>query len=225
MDLSDWTPRPLPARAPIDGLHCRLEPVMPRHADALHAAFAEDASVWDYMPLGPFDAEGYRAWVAAAAGTFDPMHMAVLVEGAPLGTLSMMRMDPANGVAEVGWIAYSKWLQRTPAATEAVVLLARTAFGLGYRRFEWKCNAANGASRRAAQRFGFSYEGTFRQAAVAKGRNRDTAWFAMIDGEFAALDAAWTAWLDPANFDALGRQRSRLSEATAPLLAAGDPGS
>ncbi|MGR3539899.1 MAG: GNAT family N-acetyltransferase [Hasllibacter sp.] len=223
MDLSRWTPRALPPRAPVDGLHCRLEPVMAGHAAGLHAAFAEDPSVWDHLPIGPFDAAGYAAWVAAASGTHDPMHMAVLVGGAPLGTLSTMRMDPANGVAEVGWITYSKRLQRTPAATEAVVLLARAAFGLGYRRFEWKCDAANLPSRRAAQRFGFSHEGTFRQAAVVKGRNRDTAWFAMIDAEFPALDAAWTAWLDPANFDAGGGQRTRLSRATAPLLAARDP--
>ena len=139
------------------------------------------------------------------------------------GTLSIMRVDPLAGSAEVGWITYAPRLRGTREASEAVILLARLALGLGYRRFEWKCNAANLASRRAAQRFGFSYEGVFRQAAVVKGENRDTAWFAMIDAEREALEAAWSDWLDPGNFDAAGRQRRRLSEMTRGLLAARDP--
>ena len=155
----------------------------------------------------------------------DPLHLAVrMADGRLGGTLSLMRMTPAAGTIEVGWIAYAPRLQRTPAATEAVTLLASWAFGAGYRRFEWKCDALNGPSRRAATRFGFSYEGTHRQAVVVKGRNRDTAWFSILDGELPALRAAWAAWLDPANFDAGGRQLSALSEATWPLVTRPDVG-
>jgi len=180
--------------------------------------------MWNYMPAGPFTAETYAHWVDLAAGSHDPMHFVVLVDEIPLGTLSLLRIDTANGVAEVGWIAYSPRLQKTRAATEAVVLLARTVFGMGYRRFEWKCDAANLPSRRAAERFGFSYEGIFRQAVVMKGRNRDTAWFAMIDAEFEMLNECWTTWLDVENFDAEGRQKAALSASTRHLLAARDPG-
>ena len=219
-----WTPRPLPARVPIDGAWCRLEPLDPRHADGLWAAFAGHDDLWRWMPLGPWaDRAAYGDWVARAQGSHDPMFFAVIVDGAPVGTLSLLRMDAEVGTAEVGWIAFSPALQRTRAASETVILLARACLALGYRRFEWKCDAGNMASRRAAQRFGFSFEGIHRQARVVKGRNRDTAWFSILDGEWPALEAAWSAWLDPANFDEGGRQRQSLSEMTAPLIAARDP--
>ena len=219
-----WTPRPLPSRAAMEGRWCRLEPLHPRHADSLWAAFAGKDDLWHWMPLGPFaDRTAYGAWIDRAQATHDPMFFAVLVDGAAVGTLSLLRMDAEMGTAEVGWIAFSPALQRTRAASEAVMLLARACFDLGYRRFEWKCDAGNMASRRAAQRFGFSFEGIHRQARVVKGRNRDTAWFSILDGEWPALEAAWSAWLVPANFDADGRQRQSLSAITAPLLAAVDP--
>jgi RimJ/RimL family protein N-acetyltransferase len=139
------------------------------------------------------------------------------------GVASYLRITPAAGTIEVGHINLSKPLQRTRAATEAMVCMMRWAFGAGYRRYEWKCDARNLPSRRAAERLGLSYEGVFRQAAVVKGRNRDTAWFAAIDGEWPALEAAFEAWLDPANFDAGGRQRRALSALTAPVLVARDP--
>ena len=146
-----------------------------------------------------------------AGGAAEPPRAQIGPKGSLGGTLSLMRMDPANGVAEIGFVSCAPRLQRTPAASEAVILLARAVFALGYRRLEWKCDAANAASMRAARRYGFAHEGTFRQAAVVKGRNRDTAWFSILDAEFPARDAAWSAWLDPGNFDAEGRQIRRMS--------------
>jgi RimJ/RimL family protein N-acetyltransferase len=139
---------------------------------------------------------------------------------AAVGVASLMRIDPPNGVIEVGGINYSPLLQRTPAATEAMFLLMRRVFTLGYRRYEWKCDSLNAPSRRAAQRLGFSYEGIFRQAIVTKGRNRDTAWYACIDREWPALEAAYERWLAPGNFDEEGRQRVSLAGLTAPVLVA-----
>ena len=147
-----------------------------------------------------------------------------MADGRLGGTLSIMRITPAAGTAEVGYIVFTPRLQRTREATEAVYLTIKWAFEAGYRRFEWKCNAENLASRRAAERFGFSYEGIFRQAAVVKGENRDTAWFASIDREWPALREAFETWLDPSNFDAEGAQTQRLADLTAPILAARDPG-
>ena len=138
--------------------------------------------------------------------------------GNAVGVASYMRIDAANGAIEVGHINYSPPLQRTRAATEAMYLMMQRVFELGYRRYEWKCDSLNAASRAAAQRLGFSYEGVFRQAVVYKGRNRDTAWYAMIDSEWPALREAYRQWLDPANFDAQGRQRLRLSDLSAPVL-------
>src|SRR3954465_7648131 len=140
------------------------------------------------------------------------------ITGKPAGVASVLRVDPANGCIEVGGLAYSPLLQRKPAATEAMFLIMGQAFKLGYRRYEWKCNALNAPSRAAAQRLGFSYEGIFRQATVVKGRNRDTAWYSIIDAEWPALRQAYEAWLAPANFDAHGNQRTQLSALTAPLL-------
>lgn len=222
--LADWIPPPLPARVPIAGRYATLEPLSRAHIPGLRAAQQDADEIWRYMPVGPFADESYTAWVDQARLSHDPLFFAVrMADGRLGGTLSLMRISPLAGTAEVGWIAYTPRLQRTREATEAVYLLMAWAFGAGYRRFEWKCDAANLASRRAAQRYGFSYEGVFRQAAVVKGRNRDTAWFAAIDAEWPALRGALETWLDPANFDADGRQRAALSALTAPILAARDP--
>lgn len=223
--LTDWTPPPLPARAALAGRYARLEPLDLSHAEGLFAAFSEDPSMWDYMPVGPFAEVGaVRDWIAGQRILHDPLHWAVrMADGRLGGTLSLLRITPAAGSIEVGFIAFAPRLQRTREASEAVILLTRWAFEAGYRRFEWKCDSRNLPSRRAAQRYGFSYEGIFRQAAVVKGRNRDTAWFAAIDGEWPALSVAYEAWLAPGNFDDTGQQRQSLSALTAPILVARDP--
>jgi RimJ/RimL family protein N-acetyltransferase len=224
--LSDWTPPPLPPRATIVGRYATLEPLSPDHIAGLREAHREDSAdaMWAYLPVGPFDDAGYAEWVHDHRVQHDPLHYAVRMEDGRLGgTLSLMRMNPVAGSIETGWLTFAPRLQRTREATEAVYLLMRWSFEAGYRRFEWKCNAENLASRRAAERFGFSYEGVFRQAAVVKGRNRDTAWFASVDSEWPALKAAFETWLAPENFDAGGRQRRRLADLTAPVLVARDP--
>jgi RimJ/RimL family protein N-acetyltransferase len=215
--LPEWTPRPFPPVAPIDGRWCRLEPLDPqRHAAALHAANSEDIEgrMWAYLGVGPFaDLAQYRAWVESAATSPDPRFFAIIdrEDGRPKGVASLLRIDPPNGVIEVGHIAYSPSLQRTRAATDAMYVLMRLVFDdLGYRRYEWKCNDLNAPSRAAAERLGFIYEGTFRQAKVDKGRNRDTAWFSILDSEWPARRAAFERWLDPVNFDAHGRQLAPL---------------
>src|SRR3954471_22597321 len=222
----DWKPPQPPARAPMEGRFCRLEPLDARaHAETLHAAniLNADGSMWTYMAYGPFGSLAeYKNWVEASARGNDPMFFAIVdrTTGKPAGVASFLRIDPANGCIEVGHLAYSPLLQRKPAATEAMFLMMGQAFKLGYRRYEWKCNALNAPSRAAAQRLGFSYEGIFRQATVVKGRNRDTAWYAAIDREWPALDAAFRRWLDPGNFDAAGRQRISLTTMTGAVLVA-----
>jgi RimJ/RimL family protein N-acetyltransferase len=192
-----------------------LEPLAAHHASGLWEAFDGHPEIWRYMPIGPFDAASYAAWVDGARLTHDPFHMAVrMADGRLGGTMSLLRINPAAGSIEVGYIAYAPRLQRTVEASEAVILLANWALGVGYRRFEWKCNAANEPSMRAAIRYGFTYEGTHRQAGVVKGANRDTAWYSILDGEWPVLRAAWAAWLNPENFED-GRQRTRLSDLTA----------
>jgi RimJ/RimL family protein N-acetyltransferase len=210
-------PRPRPPRSPMRGQWCDVVPLDPdAHAAALYAAYAEDAEgrIWTYLPKGPFaDLAAYRAWVDETCLTDDPMFHTILVEGQPLGVASLMRIDPANGVIEVGHINFAPALSRTRAATEAMFLMMSRAFDeLGYRRYEWKCDALNAPSRSAALRLGFTHEGTFRQATTYKGRNRDTAWFAITDGDWPRLKAGFQAWLDPANFDENGRQRTRLHQ-------------
>ncbi|SLN26948.1 GNAT family N-acetyltransferase [Roseisalinus antarcticus] len=227
MTIAGWTPPPWPARVPLAGRHARLEPLTAAHVPGLDAAHREDAqgAMWRYLPVGPFEAEaGYAAWVEAARILPDPLHYAVRMRDGRLGgTLSLMRITPQAGTIEVGWVTFAPRLQRTVEATEAIYLLMKWAFEAGYRRFEWKCDAANLGSRRAAQRFGLSYEGIFRQAAVVKGRNRDTAWLAAIDGEWPALEAAFEAWLNPDNFGADGRQRTSLATLTGSILVQRDP--
>jgi RimJ/RimL family protein N-acetyltransferase len=227
VDLAGWSPPPLPPRVPLAGRYVRLEPLMPGHAEGLFAAFAEDEAgdMWRYLPHGPFaEPAAYRAWLDGARLLHDPLHFAIrMADGRLGGTLSLMRMTPQAGSIETGWLTFAPRLQRTREATEAVFLLMRWAFEAGYRRFEWKCDAANIPSRRAAERFGFNFEGIFRQAGVVKGRNRDTAWFAAIDADWPVLRDAYDAWLDPANFDAEGRQRQSLAALTLPILVARDP--
>ena len=200
----------------LTGRHVTLRPLAVADADALYEC-SRDESVWAYLSYGPWaSADEYRAWVADAAASRDPVFLAVLVDGAPRGVVSYLRMDTAHGVVEIGHIWYAPSIQRSPATTEVTYLLARRVFDdLGYRRLEWKCNADNARSLAAAERFGFTHEGTFRQHMLVKGRNRDTAWFSLLDGEWPAVRAAFEAWLDPANFDADGRQRSRLATGTA----------
>jgi len=201
------------AHGPMTGRYVALEPVDPdRHAPGLFAASRDDA-VWTYLAYGPWpDAGTYRDWLRANALGADPAFYAVLVDGEPRGVVSYLRDEPEHRVVEIGHIWFGAGLARTRAATEAVHLLARRTFDeCGYRRLEWKCNALNAASRRAAERFGFTYEGTFRQHMLVKGRNRDTAWYALLDGEWPRVRAAYEEWLDPANFDESGTQRSALA--------------
>jgi RimJ/RimL family protein N-acetyltransferase len=206
------------------GRYCRVEPIDPAlHAEDLSRANSLDPSNrnFTYLSVGPFDTfDAYRQWMTSARQGDDPLFHAIVdaAAGKAVGIASYMRIDPDNGAIEVGHLNYSPLLQRKPAATEAMYLMMKRAFALGYRRYEWKCDALNAASRAAAQRLGFSYEGVFRQSSIYKGRNRDTAWYAMIDGEWPELERAFLRWLDPANFDAHGTQRERLSDLTAPVL-------
>ena len=209
--VEGWTSRPYPERRLIEGHVCRLEPVDPAsHADRLFQAFAEasDGRDWTYLPDEyPTDLAAYRTIIAERAASRDPLHFAIVVDGAPSGTVALMRIDPANGVIEIGHVVFARRLQRTRAGTEAIALLMRHAFDdLGYRRVEWKCDVLNAPSRRAAARYGFTFEGVFRKAVVVKGRSRDTAWFSAIDDEWPLLRDAFKAWLAPGNFDEAGHQ-------------------
>ena len=224
LSLPDWKPPELPTRDTMEGVFCRLEALDPdRHARELYEANSLDADGrnWTYLPYGPFDNFGeYLAWLSESAAKTDPLFFAIIdkAHGTAVGVASYLRIDPRHGSIEVGHLNFSPLLQQRPAATEAMFLMMDRAFGLGYRRYEWKCNALNEPSRRAALRLGLSFEGVFRQAAVYKGRNRDTAWYAAIDQEWPALRSAFLSWLDPANFDEHGRQRVALSTLTAPIL-------
>lgn len=222
--VDGWSAPPRPPSEPMIGRFCRIEPLdEAAHGAELYLANANDPQgrMWTYLPYGPFAAfDDYGAWLSSVAAGADPMFHAVLdaESGRAVGVASYLRIDPPAGSIEVGHIAYSPLLQRTPAATEAMYLMMQRAFQLGYRRYEWKCDALNAASRAAAQRLGLSYEGIFRQARIYKGRNRDTAWYAAIDGEWPALDRAFQQWLDPSNFSRDGRQRRPLREWTRPIL-------
>jgi RimJ/RimL family protein N-acetyltransferase len=215
--VPEWTPRPPPPRGPLEGHWARLEPLeAATHADSLFDAYAldRDGRLWTYMFQGPYtDREEFRRWVADCSPSRDPLFFAIVDRRTQraVGVASYLRIEPAHGVIEVGHLTYSPLLQRTAAATDAMYLMMRQAFGLGYRRYEWKCDSLNAASRRAALRLGFTFEGIFRQAIVYKGRNRDTAWYSIIDREWPALEAEYRRWLDPANFDAAGRQRTPLA--------------
>jgi RimJ/RimL family protein N-acetyltransferase len=216
MTKLDWKPARMPERATIEGETVRVEPVdAAQHAEQLYSASAQANSIWDYLPYGPFASQAeFTEWVQARAESNDPLFFAIVDReaGEARGMASLLRMTPEHGVIEIGHIWFAPALQRTRAATEAIYLLSRYVFELGNRRYEWKCNALNEASRRAAERFGFTFEGVFRQAQVVKGRNRDTAWYSMTDGEWPSRRAAFEAWLRPDNFDPAGRQRRSLVE-------------
>lgn len=222
--LSGWTAPPLPGGVPLQGRFVRLEPLDPaRHAAPLFAAFAGHDWIWDYMGNGPFaDAAELQA-ALVAIGTDHPTYVVCPQRQGPLGFASYWTVAAAMGSAEVGGITFSPALQRTPATTEAMCLMMGHAFARGYRRYEWKCNALNLPSRRAAQRLGFSYEGVFRNHMVIKGRARDTAWFGITIEDWPRLKSAFDHWLDPGNFDPVGQQRQSLASLTAPLLVARDP--
>lgn len=199
----------------MHGRTCDLIPLHPDHSAELHAAFSADQSgmLWTYMPEGPFNTEAdYATWVAKSCQSKDPLFFTITDKSRnPLGVASYLRIQPENGVVEVGYITFSPALKRTAMATEAMYLMMKRAFVAGYRRYEWKCDALNAASRKAAQRLGFQYEGTFRQAVVYKGRNRDTAWFAITDNEWPEINAGFESWLHPDNFDANGQQSEPLN--------------
>ncbi len=224
--VTDWQHPAAPPREVMRGTFCRLEPLdKDRHAQQLFDANTLDTAGrnWTYLSDGPFaQFEDYATWVEGASRTSDPMFFAIIDAKTDdaVGVASYLRIAPAAGSIEVGSINYSPRLQRQPAATEAMYLMMRQVFALGYRRYEWKCDSLNAPSRAAAQRLGFSYEGVFRQALVYKGRNRDTAWYAIIDSEWPSLRAAFERWLDPENFDAEGTQKVGLSALTGALLAA-----
>lgn len=225
--LPDWKEPPVPEGVPLVGRYAALERLdADRHASDLHRANSASDAIWDYLPYGPFSsAAQYHRWARQVAVGQDPLFYAItnLETGQLGGVASYLRITPQSGSIEVGHINLSPSLQRTRAATEAMYLMMKWAFEAGYRRYEWKCDALNMPSRRAAQRLGLSYEGIFRQATVVKGRNRDTAWFAAIDAEWPALDEAFQIWLAPSNFYAQGQQRESLSSLTRPVRAAGDP--
>ena len=220
----DAAPALPPQRIRLAGRVVALEPLDAAvHAASLDALSQGDAALWTYLPEGPFaDAAAFHAYIAAKAQSADPLFFAVvdIASGRAVGHASFLRIDLNNRVIEVGFILYTSALQRTPGATEAMYLMATYVFdALGYRRYEWKCNDLNAPSLRAAVRLGFTFEGIFRQAAIVKGRNRDTAWFSMLDSEWPARKAAFETWLAPENFDSDGRQKQPLNGAA--TLAAG----
>ena len=219
MSLSDWRGAPFPEAQQITGRYCQLERInAARHAKGLYEAYCEasDFRDWTYLPVGPFETfDAFFVYLKKIEEQTDPMHFVVidLASMKPVGTFALMRIDPSNGVIEVGHISYSPLMKRTRASTEVMSLVLKYVFeDLGYRRFEWKCDALNAPSREAAERFGFSFEGIFRQAIVTRGRNRDTAWYSIIDGEYPTLRPAYDMWLDEGNFDNQGRQIKRLAE-------------
>ena len=217
MGLADWSARTRPAQAPMEGRYVRLEPLEQGHADTLYQAAsadgAEDRFRW-LFETPPRDRAEFDAWIRTASASTDPLFFAVIdkATGRAEGRQALMRIDQAHGVIEIGNIMWGPALRRTRAATEALYLIADHVFALGYRRFEWKCNDLNTPSKCAAIRFGFRPEGVFRQHMVVKGASRDTAWFAMTDGDWLRLRPCYEAWLSPDNFDTRGRQRRRLEE-------------
>ena len=224
--IGDWTPPVRPPAEPMIGRYCRLERLdADRDGQSLFDAYALDSESrnWTYLPQGPFESYAeFHIWLSDMGKLDDPLFFTIIdaESQTSVGIASYLRITPPAGSIEVGHIHYSPLLQRTPAATEAMYLMMKQAFALGYRRYEWKCDALNAPSRTAAQRLGLSYEGIFRQATVYKQRSRDTAWYATIDREWPDLKQAFEQWLDPDNFDNDGNQKTRLSALTAPLLKA-----
>jgi RimJ/RimL family protein N-acetyltransferase len=207
----DWQPVQPPQPAELRGSYVLLRPVSVDDAGALYGAGCEPA-IWTYLPYGPYDSvDAMRSRVAEIEGSRDPLYLTVIRDGRPHGIVSYLHIDAEHGSIEIGHIWFGTSLQRTTAATEAVYLLMTHAMDdLGYRRLEWRCNALNEKSRRAAERFGFTFEGILRNHQVVKGRNRDTAWYSITDDEWPAIRAAFEAWLSPENFDENGAQRRPL---------------
>ncbi|KAL3661132.1 hypothetical protein V7S43_013741 [Phytophthora oleae] len=221
--LKDWSPPLFPPHAALHGRYCSLEPLQSSlHAHEIWNAQSKDlnGARWTYMPYGPFPTlEDFETWCVSAEASHDPQFYTIVVNGHAVGFISYLRIDPSNGVIEVGHVFYSPALAKTRAATEVVYLLAANAFQLGYRRFEWKCDSLNLPSRNAADRYGFTFEGTFRQAIMYKGRNRDTSWFSIIDKDWTGgLKSVFERWLESNNFDQDGQQKLKLSELTAPFV-------
>jgi len=223
--LPNWKPCAPPPTTPMVGTHCRLERLnIDAHAQDLFDANMTDTEgrIWTYMGYGPFDDVAlYKEWVTSQALGDDPLFHAIidLTTNKAVGVASYLRIEPPIGSIEVGHINYSPLLQKTVAATEAMYLMMARVFDeLGYRRYEWKCDNANAKSRGAAARLGFTFEGVFRQCTIYKGRNRDTAWFSILDSEWPALKAAYQEWLDPDNFDGDGQQKKALSGLTKAAL-------
>lgn len=228
--LPGWQGAQLPGAHGLVGRYCKLERIdVERHASDLYEAYqdATDGRDWTYLFVGPFDTfEGYRTYLTGVATLPDPMHHAVidLASGKAVGTLALMRIDAPNGVIEVGNIAYSPRMKRTRLSTEAMAVLLKYVFeDLGYRRFEWKCDSLNAPSRAAALRYGLTFEGIFRQAIVTRGRNRDSAWYSVVDGEYPTLRRAYDRWLAPSNFDGKGNQLETLRTLIAQEIRFGDP--
>lgn len=222
--VDDHTPA-LPDRLrALEGDYVRLEPLAARHAQDLWTAFSDDPSgrLWTYMAAGPFTDEAeFTPWLAQVCA-LESLFMYAIVDHATntaVGFASFLRVDPGSRSIEVGWVTFSPQLQRSRLATDAMFVMMREAFALGYRRYEWKCNALNAPSIAAAHRLGFSFDGVFRNALVVKGRNRDTAWFSILDRDWSTLRAAFEQWLSSDNFEADGMQRTRLSDLTAPVVA------
>ena len=218
-DLKNWQPRPRPARRILEGRIVRLEPLDAKaHGDGLFEASSVPGADGRFAWLpehAPQSRANFQAWLDKAEASADPLYFAVIdkASGKVAGRQTLMRIDAANGVGEIGHIYWGPSIARKPAATEAQFLFARYLFDeLGYRRYEWKCNNHNAPSKRAAERFGFKFEGLFRQHLVVKGENCDTAWYSIIDKEWPALRRAYEAWLDPANFEDDGRQKRRLED-------------
>lgn len=210
--LPDWKPATLPPRETILGRYCQLQPLQSAHAGWLWDAIEAAPELFTYLPYGPFEGGGeFLRWLESEIKREDAIFYAICdTEGRAIGLCAYLRIDLENGSIEIGHILYSPQLQRTPAATEAMYLLMRAVFQNGFRRYEWKCNSLNKASKAAAKRLGFRFEGTFRQAAVVKGHNRDTDWYSLLDDDWPGQEKAFERFLSPANFDASGRQIRRL---------------
>lgn len=218
-ELDDWEPRPFPPRTAIEGRNCRVEPLnVNRHGDDLSRAFVDESQPeqWTYLAYGPFENKhDFLTWLTSIEAGPDPLFHSVIEQTSKqaVGLASYLRIEPRMGVIEVGHIHFSPALQQSTAATEFMYLMMRRVFDeLGYRRYEWKCDALNTRSRTAAERLGFRFEGVFRQAAVYKGRNRDTAWYSIVDKDWPAVSSGFEQWLSDENFDENNQQRKRLSE-------------
>ncbi|KAL3661136.1 hypothetical protein V7S43_013745 [Phytophthora oleae] len=223
--MGNWNASPFPPHKTLTGRYCQIKPLKADlHAQDLWAAQSDDpnGARWTYLPGGPFTSfVAFENWCQEGENSHDPQFYAIMVNGQAVGVTAYLRIDPIHGVIEIGHIYYSSCFSKTCAATEAMYLLAANAFQLGYRHCEWKCDSFNEPSRKAATRLGFTFEGTFHQLIVYKGRNRDTSWFSIIDKDWnGGLKSAFERWLDTHNFDENGQQKLKLSTLTAPFVQA-----